>query len=370
MGSSSRLLVLTVAAYAAVLSSSSPQNDVVSTAHATASLETAVSTNKFPRFLEEAEEEEEDLSQYYLVQGACFQTKIQDDGDDDGNSYFYNGAYRAQYNRYSSFFMCDNGNSNSCDYQQHYVTNMDDYLQAMTNYLKNMCNACANQCNRRRQRRMDEEEEGEEEEQEGEEMADGWEVNCKTCAKECKSIWNNKNGDDETNYLECQYSLTDNDIDYYSAPLCKEGSIVIGHFYDEDCTVKAGREFNKNLDYSYFRTMEAIEVDCSSGLCDDIYNEAIDCVENGNNNNNGGDNDQAKLCKAAKEASKIRTYYHKPWFKKIPLKALFILLILLSVVFVTLSYVYYVRHRRSSVPLANLDHAEPTTSAAEYGQMA
>lgn len=301
------------------------------------------------RSLEEAEGEV-DLSTFSMQQGACFQTKIQEDGDDDGNSYFYNGAYRAQYNRYSAFFLCEDEN---CNYDQRYVADLDDYLKAMTNYVDNMCNACANNCRRRL------------EDAEEEEMAEDWEVNCKTCSKQCNLLWKNNGGNDETDYLECQYSMDYNDIAYYSAPLCQDGSIVIGHFYDEDCTVKAALEFNKDLSYKYFRTIESISVDCSSGLCNDLYDEAVDC-------NDAGDNDEAKICKAATEASKIRTYYRKPWFKKVPVKAFLSLAILLGIVFISLSYVYYVRHRRAQVPLANLDGVldADKAPAAEYGQMA
>ena len=67
------------------------------------------------RWLEEAEDggnnNNGDLSQFTVHQGTCFRIKIVGDNDDDGNSYFYNGAYRAQYTRYISFELCSSRQS-------------------------------------------------------------------------------------------------------------------------------------------------------------------------------------------------------------------------------------------------------------------
>jgi hypothetical protein len=280
-----------------------------------------------------------DLSSFVLKHGPCFHTKIQQDGDDDGNSFFYNGSYRAQYNRYASFFMCKSG---QCDYTQEYVVGLDDYLQTMTNYLDNMCQSCANNC-----RRVLEDKQNNQQDQ----IDADWQVNCNTCANDCAMVWKAQNEDNESNYLECQFSYQVNDISYYSAPQCRNGRVVIGHFYDNECSVKTGKDFKQEFSYFYFQTMESIKVDCSSGLCDNLYGEALSCV----NGYAESGNDDTKLCKAAVEASKIRTYYKKPWFKKLHVKRFFFFVLSMGFSLSFLTYIYFVRHRRAKIPLANLD---------------
>jgi hypothetical protein len=282
-----------------------------------------------------------DLSSNVMRPGPCFHTKIRQNGDDDGNAYFYNGSYRAQYNRYSSFFLCQKKNGKtSCDYSQEYVSDLEGYLQRMTNYIGNLCTACASNCRRFL-----------EDNYQDQDMDENWTVNCNTCASDCKLIFKADEEDNETNYLQCQYSHEDNNIAYYAAPACKNGQIVIGHFYDNECSVKATKDFIQDLSYNYFRTMELIEVDCSSGFCDDLYKDSLFC--DGGYSANG--DDDSKLCKAALEASKVRSFYKKPFYAKIHLKAFLFLGVVFGAAFSFLSYTYYVRHRRAKIPLAHLD---------------
>ena len=92
----------------------------------------------------------QDLSMFQLHTGVCFRVKMESDNDDDGNSYFYNGAYRAQYSRYISYQLCSE--TYGC---QDYVTDLDDYLENTVNYVQNLCNSCAKTCGRLR--RLEEE---------------------------------------------------------------------------------------------------------------------------------------------------------------------------------------------------------------------
>lgn len=172
-------------------------------------------------------EDAEYFSNSYFKFSKCIRVKIPQNNDDDGNAYFYNGAYRSQTIAYASYFKCDKGCDGTCDPTTAYVAELDGVVEQALGYSEGYCNACANNCRRRL------EEEGEEEQQNEEQ---NYQVNCNTCATECKKLnGNGSNGSDESGYLECQYSYTDNDgLDYYSAPTCSMdgGSLVMGLFYD------------------------------------------------------------------------------------------------------------------------------------------
>ena len=69
------------------------------------------------RFLEDAGDK--DFSGSYAKYSNCFRVKIQNNNDDDaeGNSYFYNGKYYAQYETYAAFHLCSANEcgKDSCD---------------------------------------------------------------------------------------------------------------------------------------------------------------------------------------------------------------------------------------------------------------
>jgi hypothetical protein len=312
-----------------------------------------VSSQK-PRWLEENNADNEDLSQFTLQQGTCFRMKIGNDNDDDGNSYFYNGSYRSQYKRYVSFSLC-NTKTGECS---EYVTDLEDFLEESVDYVQNMCGSCANQCRRRNRvmRRLEEEDPEEDEESND---GEGMTVNCNTCVDECQLL-NNKgdDGSDESGYLECQADYEDGDIEYYTAPQCENGEVVIGHFYDDECTIKTSTLQDSGFSYNTFRTIASIQIDCSlSDNCADLFDDAISC--SGGNEDN--DEDDAKLCKAAKAATRVQTFYKKPFYKKTPWIPIFLLISVAGFGVGFLAWTYFVRHTRHAdvkVPMASLDGGE------------
>lgn len=162
----------------------------------------------------------EDGSSAYSVKfGRCFKVKIPDeDQDQEGNSYFYNGAYRSQFKAYASYHLCEDG-CGECDTFIGYVTELDNFLNAEINYVQQYCYACQSQCRRHL-------EDG------GENL--GMEVNCKTCSSVCKAYNNGNDGNDETQYLNCQAAYADdNGLQYYAGPGCSDdGHVVIRLYYD------------------------------------------------------------------------------------------------------------------------------------------
>lgn len=170
----------------------------------------------------------------YMKFDRCFRVKIQENNDDDGNSYFYNGAYRSQSVQFVAYSMCNDCNCNNP--ATSYVAALEDVLEDQLTYTQNYCNTCQATCNRRRKL----------EDAQGD--ADGGDYNanqnmnyqqtdvdCKTCSNACaplvESYWD---GYDETDYLQCQMAFADDDgMQYYSMPACNdEGKLVIGLFYD------------------------------------------------------------------------------------------------------------------------------------------
>jgi hypothetical protein len=289
---------------------------------------------------------------YEIRQGTCFRVKVDQDNDDDGNAYFYNGAYRSQYQRYMSFAFCDS-DSKEC---QTYVTELDTFVETAVSYVQTYCNSCANQCNKRRNRRRF--------------LADqqqqqaNYNVDCNTCANECSLLLNNNNGDDnaldESQYLDCQQAAASNDeengLKYYTAPQCENGQVVMGHFYDNKCTIKTSTLQDAGFSYRTFRTVASMAVLCDidGDSCQDLFKESIYCGENYEDGEQEG-----SLCKAAKAAGRTYTYYKKPFYKKVPVVSIGFLILMLTSAFTFLAYTYYVRHSRSKViPLAQLDGGE------------
>ena len=262
-------------------------------------------------------------SDFSLATGPCFRVKVKAENDDDGNAYFYNGAYHAQYTRYASFQLCSS--SNNC---QSYVTDLEDYVQIMSNYVNDLCEACQNGCRRRLEDAAEDEEE------------DAWAIDCNSCPANCP------NGDDggANQFMNCAYSHTDGDIAYYAGPQCaSDGSIAVGYFYDEDCTYKSEASQKMAL-------LETNTMDCASGYCDDLIGDAVDC-------SNLQDDDSAKLCRLAEKAGQQKEYAKKHSSGFDAGVVLLVLVLIGSAGF--LSYTYYLRHRRGpKIPMADLE--EPT----------
>lgn len=159
----------------------------------------------------------------YFKFSKCLRVKIAQDNDDDGNAYFYNGAYRSQSLAYAAYVKCDQGCDESCDPTVAYVAELDAVMEDTMAYSVSYCEACAGAC----RRRLDQEEEG------GQDIEAT--PNCKTCSKECAYMnGNGAGGLDESEYLDCQYQYTDEDgLDFYGAPTCaQDGTMMMGLFYD------------------------------------------------------------------------------------------------------------------------------------------
>jgi hypothetical protein len=287
-------------------------------------------------------EEEQDFSEFTIIQGNCFRMKIENNNDDDGNAYFYNGAYRSQYNRYISYQMCNNYGSGTC---REYVIGLNDYLEQTVPFVQNWCNTCAANCRRLRQL------------QEDEQMT----VDCSACVNDCKLLNNNKDssGADESEYIGCTQAANDeNGMNYYTAPQCESDRIVIGRFYDDECTIKTTTISDGGFSYNTFATIERMSLSCkadNSATCNELFDNAVAVCENGVATN-ADDQDAVNVCKAAAAAGRVYQYYKKPFFKKVPITLICFLLFGVTFLLGFLSYTYFVRHRRSAmIPMAALD---------------
>jgi hypothetical protein len=303
-----------------------------------------------------------------LQYGACFNVKEYDDdsADDDGNSYFYNGAYRAAYSRYASFFLCTGGNTNGKSLLDDgncsgpYVTDLGTYMQVLAAFAVNYCD----QCKSCRRRSLDEAE-----------QQQSVVANCNSCKTECSALWkdsssykysqggDNNNEDDDP--FACQ-AAADGSA-YYSGPQCIAGEIALGAFYDDECKFKTSAVFDASS--ATFTTIESMAVDCTANadVCEQLQGQAFSCASDNSNNGNNNDNYSASICKAAKTSLRTRTYYKKP--RKRHGGAL-LFMALSATLFVTLSYAYYVRHSQKRVPLALQDgkadyDTDPSNSSPE-----
>jgi len=298
--------------------------------------------------------------------GKCLYVKIPEDQNDDaaeGNSYFYNGKYYAQNQAYASFSYCQEDGEAVSDGatcpascmtpEQYYVTDLQTFLEPRIEYLQNLCQACQNQC--RRRRLEDAEEEEEEEEQ----------VDCDTCQTTCQYINNNNGGVDETQYLDCQQAVVDDDgSQYYSAPGCNsEGRIVIALYHNEECTVKSTRDYEEvDFEYSYFSSIQDLCVDCEQAedVCQ-IDDDATIC--DGDGKTLQGDDDNMKICNKFYQVSKEHVYGKRR--KKLKWQGGVALILLFSICFCTASYTYFIRHKKagSKAPLSSADGQTSTPTS-------
>lgn len=317
--------------------------------------------NSIPRhrFLEDGQPNDGDnyngdLSAFTITQGHCFRMKIENNNDDDGNEYFYNGAYRSQYKRYISYLMCMTGTS-TC---HEYVVELNEYLEQTVPFVQNWCAACASSCRRQLHGYRDLED------------ADGMNVDCSTCANDCKMLNSDKgnSGNDESDYIGCQAAANDGDgMQYYTAPQCENDHIVIGRFYDDECTIKTTTSADSGFSYNTFATIERMNIPCkadNSNTCRELYENNVASCENGVADNADEDQNSNSICKAAAASGRVYTYYKKPLFKKTPIVLLVVAVFALGFLVGFLSYTYYVRHRRAAmIPLASLDGAPSTPGA-------
>lgn len=273
----------------------------------------------------------DDLSGSYAKFSTCFRMKIQDDDNDDGsegNSYFYNGKYYAQYETYAAFRLCssDDCSSDKCDLSTGYVTDLQTYLQANVAFVQNYCNACDNMCGRRSL-----EDAGDDDDAAAQVV-----VNCDTCQNECSNLGSG-NGYDEADYLDCQASPRMNG--YYQAPSCDEGKLVMSLFHDEDCTVKSHTDLDMDFNYNTFGTVQNMCAGCygNDDVCADLYEDSTHCY--GNKAMAGdGDNNVCKRYHSTRE----RTYAKSK--SKFPVTGFLVTFVILGCAACFVSHTYYIRH--------------------------
>lgn len=273
-----------------------------------------------------------DLSGYSLAYSHCVRVKIPQQNDDDaveGNTNFYNGRYHAQYSIYATFHVCGAGNydasaqcyANNCNYDVEYAAPIADYLGYSLNYF----------------------------------YGDNDNYNN-----------NNNNGQvDESSYIECAAAFQEDDMQLYYGPQCSDDgtSIVIGVFYDDECTIKTKHD-SPDLGYNKFATIESGCVDCSSDtgaeICTNMYGNAYHCALG---KDQRGQQDDYSVCSTIKKAMSSVDYSH---VKKrhagadMFLKAFFVFLACSSVAgFFFLSYSYYIRHIRLDEAKVEGEEGEP-----------
>ena len=326
----------------------------------------------------------EDLTAYQMQFGRCVRVKVPDEGDDDGNSYFYNGHYYTQGMQFASVYLCDSYSADSenqcgvCDTSKEYVTDLATYLETSLEFAARMCESCEAQCYNRRKLEDGEEEEEEREDQE-------WmNVNCNTCVNTCSKMnFNYNNGDededenqennvyDETQYLECQEAFQDeNGIQIYAGPQCNsDGDIVIGFYYDDECMVKSSSaSMGFGFQYDTFRGLQNICLSCNAygngedDVCQELYEEATHCS---NGKDLTGEEEDMPICKTYEKAHQVHHYgkRRRDW----RLAEIIIAVVVVGGffwAFLTLSWTYYLRHRAhkasAKVPLTKEDHiSEP-----------
>ncbi len=225
------------------------------------------------------------LTGYSLKYSHCVRVKIPQYSDDDvveGNVNFYNGRYHAQYAIYATFHVCGNGNYDAanqcsasssssgggCNFDVEYAAPMDEYLKSTMEYWQRAC------------------------ENDGSSSA--------SCA-----YFGNNDGDDESRYTECVAAYQEDGMQLYYGPQCSDdgSSIVVGVFYDNECTIKTKYE-SPTFDYYKFGAVEAGCLDCTSDVgqetCKDLYGgESYHCM---NGNDQRGQDDSMSVCSAVKKA--------------------------------------------------------------------
>lgn len=309
-----------------------------------------------------------DLTGYSLQYSTCLRVKIPQENDDDaieGNVNFYNGRYHAQYQIYATFHVCGDGSGSSnqcgtCDYGTEYATDANQYLETSLDHWENYCEACQNACGGRRKL----------------EDAAGANINCNTCSKSC-ATYAKDNGNDESAYINCAAGAVDEDgLQLYYGPQCSDdGQLIIGVFYDDECTIKTKSD-SPNFDYYKFGVITEECVDCSSEAgeetCGDMYGEAFHCV---NGRDQQGKDNEMNVCSAVKKhmmnvdySGVKKRHAAKDMFVKI-----FFVLLACSIVggLIFLPYTYYIRHRgeKSQPMLSSEDvHEEMPEAAVAEGR--
>jgi hypothetical protein len=296
---------------------------------ATAAIAEATSFNALPAVTRRVQDENgnsyaylDDISGYSIQYSTCVRVKLPNEYDDDnaeGNTFYYNGRYHAQFSRYATFHLCtSDGMQCSCDTSVEYSTEMNQFLQNSLQYLDNYC-------------------------------AGG---NC--------GNYYNDNGADESRYLECSEGHQDEDgTQYYYGPQCDENSngIVIGVFYDEDCTIKT-KNTAPDLNYYKFQTVESTCVDCNEAdYCNELYEGSYHCA-NGKDLS-GNQDGNVDVCGTVKKYLYSHDYSNVKTRKsgeKAFLKVFFSL-VALSLLggFIFLTYTYYIRHRNGGAALLTSD---------------
>jgi len=319
---------------------------VVRAAAAPAASSSSLSSNQIERILQNDAAEYtllDDLTGYSLSYSHCVRVKIPNEQDDDaaeGNVNFYNGRYHAQYQIYSTFHVCGSGNydddtCSACDYNVEYTTDVNTYLGTGLNFYEEMCGNCQNSCGGRDRRLEDE---------------DG-QVDCNTCSNACAAYYQDENdGNDESMYIDCAAGFYEDDIQYYYGPQCSDdGDIIIGVFYDDECTIKTKRD-SPDFDYYKFGMLTKGCLDCSmtedaAETCNELYGDSYHCL---NGNDQQGQDDDMSVCSTVKNA--LMNVDYSTAKKRHSGADLFVrvFLVLLLTSFVGgslfLTYTYYIRH--------------------------
>jgi len=255
---------------------------------------------------EEAEEQNVDISSYYIRFEKCqFVKAFSDDLAQEGEDTVLATE------RFVIFRLCPNSDSCSGNYGE-YMVDMDEYLQYTVEYRQQeqeeMCEMCDDMCeyygygDDGGEDAGDEDEESNEEEEEGDEDEEDRrrrlarqkfsgrkldDMTCNECVSACEKIENMEENFyvDATYFVNCQELVEENDeqTGLWAGPMCSsQGSkIKIGVFTDEDCMFL---DANKDVE-DYLADENGYALKLSHALLKTTYdnNDLISCLQQDEN---------------------------------------------------------------------------------------
>ena len=266
------------------------------------------------RKLEEAAEQEVDLSSYSIKFEKCQFVKQYDDEEGGGEE----NESPLVTKRFVIFRLCPDTSCGSCNYNYgEYIVDMDTYLESTLGYKQEMqeqycenCNQCVEYAAEQAENAANGEDNNNDNGEEDENASMCANMDTSTCYSECQNIENmEENGYvDASELTECQQLDYEDNYGnvYYAGAMCaSSGSrIKIGIFTDEECSnydeTKDVETYMKNGDgYSMKLSYHLLKQTFAEGEC------VANCLVEDQDNNNDGDAEAeiAEVCQELYEGA-------------------------------------------------------------------